>query len=48
MLWLIANDVIIGSAVTAFCIDNNAAISHNLAQALKVSVASWLVKAEIH
>lgn len=37
MLWLVANDMIIGSAVTAFCIENNEIISHYLAQALKVS-----------
>lgn len=37
MLWLIANDAIIGSALAAFIIDNNEHISRWIARALKVS-----------
>jgi hypothetical protein len=37
MLWLIANDIIIGSAVLAFFTDNDAFIVRNVTWALKVS-----------
>lgn len=37
MLWLIANDAIIGSAVTAFCLENNELIAQYIAAALKVN-----------
>lgn len=40
MLWLIANDAIIGSAVAAFCIENNVLIAQYIARALKVSARS--------
>ncbi|KAK9894009.1 Gpi1-domain-containing protein [Cystobasidium minutum MCA 4210] len=40
MLWLIANDAIIGSAVTAFCLENNELIAQYIAAALKL----WSVR----